>query len=164
MLLLARDTFITSGGRVLILCQCDCIFLLLWCLLDPDHFKVRIKHLLVRIVYNSLISLGRRRHDLTLKLPDGVDQSRVVDRYFIFGVVFVRGGIKCVYLRGFLYVGSLGLHIGMTLFVLHKQGRIYGLLHRLLIFLLVALPRRSAFHDQNRTLFRDSLNDPLRRL
>ena len=149
MLLLARDTFITSGGRVLILCQCDCIFLLLWCLLDPDHFKVRIKHLLVRIVYNSLISLGRRRHDLTLKLPDGVDQSRVVDRYFIFSVVFVRSGIKCVYLRGLLYVGSLGLHIGMTLFVLHKQGRIYGLLHRLLIFLLVALPRRSAFHDQN---------------
>ena len=46
-----------------------------------------------------------------------------MDRHFIFGVVLVRGGIECVYLRGLLYVGSLALlYVGMTLFVLNKQG------------------------------------------
>lgn len=162
---LARDTFITSGGRVLIFCQCDCILLLFCCLLDPHNLKVRLKHLLVRIVNNSLIRFDRCRHDLALQLADRVDQSRVVDRHFIFGVVLVRGGIECVYLRGLLYVGSLALlYVGMTLFVLNKQGRIDGLLHRLFIFLQIALPRRSAFHDQNRTLLRNSLHDSLRRL
>ena len=67
MPLVARYAFITSGGRVLIFSQRDCITFSLHCfglLLYLHHFEVCVEHLFVGIVNSLLVKGDRGRFDL----------------------------------------------------------------------------------------------------